>query len=479
MMNRIASLLVILVLVHIGVAQSQSKQTIYNQLRRPPDATLYHVPIGLCEDYPEETTTLKIIRSDMELLKRSGINLLRISFGWDAIEAQRDTYTWGFWDDYVKIATDEYGITLIPYICYTPQWNSSGDSTNFWNHTPRDYQEYGQFVYDLVMRYKRWIKSWELWNEPDIKEYWSGNAADLAKLVKIGSEAVRRADPEAIVVCPGLAHDVNFLRALFRDHKISPYVDVVNMHNYNETWGNNPIEYVTGYVNSIADIVTRWGNNQSLWMAEIGYSTFRKGAHVSDSYSAYYQYEHTPQYQAVQLVKTLALLLSTDKLAAIAWYEIKDLPPQESVIGDINNRNLGVAYVDHSPKPAEKALAFSNKLFSQKVTCIDSKVVVKRAAGSESEIHCFENEDGSIIVVAWLKTHIFGKRVADQTGMVKDVRREKIALSIPLGLSGQATQFDELGNGTKFGGVKASAMTTTIDDIPLVGGQIFIVKINK
>ena len=59
---------------------------------------------------------------------------------------------------------------------------------------------------------------------------------------------------------------------------------------------------------------------------------------------------------------TLALLLSTDKLAAIAWYEIKDLPPQESVIGDINNRNLGVAYVDHSPKSAEKALAFCIKL---------------------------------------------------------------------------------------------------------------------
>ncbi len=112
---------------------AQTTELIYDQLVKPPGAVYYHTPIGLCEDYPEETTTLEIIRSDMELLKRAGIDLLRISFGWDGIETEKDRYDWGFWDDYVRIAVDEYGITLIPYICYTPQWNSTGDSTNYWN----------------------------------------------------------------------------------------------------------------------------------------------------------------------------------------------------------------------------------------------------------------------------------------------------------------------------------------------------------
>lgn len=469
----------LLLIFTFSLAYAQNHKLIYDQLRKPQDAVYYHVPIGLCEDYPEETTTMEIIRNDMELLKRSGINLLRISFGWDGVEEEKDKYNWRFWDDYVRMAVDEYGITLIPYICYTPSWNSTGDTTNFWNHTPKDYEQFGEFVGILVNRYKDRIKSWELWNEPDIKAYWSGTAEDLAKLVKIGSQAVRKADPSAIVVCPGLAGHTEFTLALFKDYGISPYVDVVNIHNYFETWNPSPIENIVPYVNTIAQIIKQYGNNQSIWMAEVGYSTFRRDGYVSDWSSAYYDYEHTPKFQAVQLIRTLALLLSTEKLAAIAWYEIKDLPPEDEVIGDVNNRHLGVAYVDYKPKPAEKALSFFNKLSSQKNRCIDSQVVIKRTIGSDSEVHCFENEDGSVIVVGWLKTHVIGKRGGDESGNVKDTRKETIELTVPSKLSGKATLYDELGNGSEFKGIERKANVTTLKEVTLIGSEIVIIKVMK
>jgi hypothetical protein len=456
---------------------AQNHRLIYDQLRKPQDTVYYHVPIGLCEDYPEETTTLEIIRNDMELLKRSGINLLRISFGWDGIEEEKDKYNWRFWDDYVRMAVDEYGITLIPYICYTPSWNSTGDTTNFWNHTPKDYEQFGEFVTDLVNRYKDRIKSWELWNEPDIKAYWSGTAEELAKLVKIGSAAVRKADPSAIVICPGLAGHTEFTLALFKDYGISPYVDVVNIHNYFETWNPSPIESIVPYVNTIAGIIKQYGNNQSIWMAEVGYSTFRRNGHVSDWSSAYYDYEHTPKFQAVQLIRTLTLLLSTEKLAAIAWYEIKDLPPEEEVIGDVNNRHLGVAYVDYKPKPAEKALSFFNKLFSQKNRCIDAQVTIKRANDSDSEVHSFENEDGSVIVVGWLKTKVAGKQSDDKSGKVKDTRKESLELTLPMKLAGKATLYEELGNAREFKSIERQANATTLKKVTLAGGEIAIIKI--
>ncbi len=72
---------------------------------------------------------METIRKDFELLKSCGIDLLRVSFGWDAIENEKDKYDWLFWDDFVKIAVEEYGITLVPYICYMPRWNSTGVST--------------------------------------------------------------------------------------------------------------------------------------------------------------------------------------------------------------------------------------------------------------------------------------------------------------------------------------------------------------
>jgi len=457
----------------------QEKGLIYDQLLRPDVAVYYHVPIGLCEDYPEETTTLDVIRADMELLKRSGINLLRISFGWDGIESQKDTYDWLFWDDYVKMAVDEYGITLIPYICYTPDWNSTGDYQNFWNHTPIDYDEFGEFMYDLVMRYKDWIKSWELWNEPDISAFWSGSVEEYARLAKIGSEAVREADPEAIVVLAGLAYSADFTTALFRNYGISPFVDVVNIHNYFETWHPSPMENIADYINEIYDIVHRWGDGQAVWMAEVGYSTWRMGeSQVSQDYYAYYDYEHSPTYQAVDLFRRLTMIVSTGKIDAVAWYEIKDLPPSEDVIGDNNNRNLGVAFADHSPKPAERALKFFNELFSQPYRVVDD-VKIERPQKSKSVVKVFENQDGSIVVVGWLPTAVAEKREGELSGSVKDTRRESLGVLIPRDLRGRATSYDHLGNGQPYTKLERTKGKVTLPDLLLRGGEVTIIAIER
>lgn len=460
-------------------ALPQSKAS-FPDVLRPKDAASYHVPIGLCEDYPEESTTLAIIRGDMEVLKRSGIRVLRIAFGWDGIESSKGKFNWLFWDDYVRIAVDEYGIRLIPYICYTPRWNSTGDTSNYWNHTPIDYDEFGKFVSVLVNRYKDRIRSWELWNEPDISAFWSGNAADLAKLTKIGSRAVREADPTAIVVLAGLANHPEFTRSLFRDEGISPYVDVVNIHSYFETWERNPLEDIPAYVNTIADIVKRWGNNQSIWMAEVGYSNFRRpDGYVSWDYWCTYDYEHTAQYQAVALARTLVLSLATEKLAAVAWYRIKDLPPGENVIGDVNNRYLGIATMNHVAKPAERAITFMNRLFDGNYRCIDRSTIVRKDIGSDCEIHCFETDGGDIIIAGWLKTFIPGRIDDRPIGNLKDERHESVALELPARLSGKATEYDELGNEKNFCAIDNSGEKTKVTDLPLVGGGITIVKILK
>jgi hypothetical protein len=475
------SMIVILMILPV-ILFGQTENLIYDQLLKSDDAVYYHVPVGLCEDYPEETTTSEIMRADFELLKQHDVKLLRISFGWDAIEENKDEYNWLFWDEYVKMAVEEYQITLVPYICYTPQWISKGktDTLFFWNYPAEDFDQFGKFMKTLVTRYKKWIKTWELWNEPDISIYWQGSVEEFAEFTKIGAKAVKEADPEAKVVLAGIAYDPNFILGLFRDHGVSPYVDIINMHNYFETWHRHPVESIVEYVNEVYDVVWRYGNNQSLWMAEVGYSTFRQGAYVSSSYQAYYDYEHTPEYQAIDLIKRLTLVLSTEKLAAITWYEIKDLPKTDEVIGDgYNNRYLGVAYVDHKPKPAAKALQFFNKLFSAKYRCIDSKIIVEKAIGSDSEIHAFETDKGDVLLVAWLKTVIPGKRGDDKSGMVKDNRIENLKLSIPMTLKGKITQYNELGESKDFKSVMLKEKATILENLTLRGGEVIIVELKK
>jgi hypothetical protein len=480
MAAKLTVLCILATMIALSAAHTQTRRLPYESLLRAVGERLYHVSVGIGEDYPEETTTRETVLGDMEFLKRTGMNPLRITFGWDGIETAKGKYNWEFWDDYVKRAVDEYGLTLVPYICYTPRWNSTGDTTNYWNHTPVDYEEFGTFVEALVTRYKDRIKTWELWNEPDIKEFWSGSAEDLARLTKIGARAVRKADPTAKIVLAGLAGHTEFTLALFRDYGISPYVDIVNCHSYFETWSPNPLEAVVPYVNRIAGIIRQYGNNQSLWMAEVGYSTYRKpDGYVSNQYHCTYGYEHTPAYQAVALWKTLTLLLSTEKIAAVTWYRIRDLPEGEVVIGDVNNTHLGLDFLGFKPKPAERAVTFFKSFFQGKYRCIDDATVVRRTISSESEVHSFAMEDGTLAVVAWLKTGREVNPLEGTPGNLADGRTDVISLEIPGNAVRNGTLFDELGNSRKFTAFQAEKGKVAIDPLEVSGGRIVILKLSK
>jgi hypothetical protein len=300
------------------------------------------------------------------------------------------------------------------------------------------------------------------------------------KLLKIAAEAVREADPEAKIVFPGIAYDPNFIKDLFKNYEMSSLFDIINIHNYYETWHHSPIEQIVEYINEVHDVIQRYGNNQPIWIAEVGYSTFRKGARVSDSYTAYYEYEHTPEYQAKQLIKTLTLIASTRKITATTWYEIKDLPPSENVIGDNdNNRYLGVAYPDHSPKPAASALKFFNNLFSDSYKSINNEVNVDRTISSATEVQTFKTTDGDVIILSWIKTVVPDRINIQKDGMAKDDRQEIITIEIPFELTGKSTQFDELGNEKEFTSVERAANKTMIKDLTLYGGKISIIKIMK
>lgn len=405
--------------------------------QRPPESFRV-VPLALCEDYPEETRSIETVRKDFEVLRQTGVSYLRVSFGWDGIEPEDDRFDWAFWDEFMALA-EQQGIRIVPYVCYTPAWAAADGEPDQPSYTrpPRSSAEFAEFVTALCTRYGDQVETWEIWNEPDNPAYWTGTREEYAALVKTGAEAVRRADPGAGVVLGGIAWDLDFLQELFLDHGIAPAVDVVGLHAYFETWIPGAAEDLTAYVNGAADIVAAHGENEPLWLNEIGYSTFRQGEYVSDIYTAVYGYEHTPEYQASFLLRSLALLHATKKLSLIAWYEIKDLPPGEQVIGDQNNRHLGITGPNHEPKPAMHALRFATDLFGGPVHPVDDRIRSLRPLDSQARIHAFIRGDGGLFVVAWLPTFVPGTIAdigEDPDGQAPDERRESIRLLLPSGL---------------------------------------------
>ncbi|EEF58160.1 glycoside hydrolase family 39 [Pedosphaera parvula Ellin514] len=420
----------------IGCSSPQQFKT-----ARPFPAPSYQrVEIGLCEDYPKASRSIDVARGDLLLLKTNGIHVLRIAFPWDTIEIEPGKYDWSFWDEFVRMAADEYGIRLIPYVCYTPRWNSSGNDTNYWRQPPKDISRFADFMKVIARRYKGRIHSWELWNEPDNAEYWEGSSQEFAELAKAGSKAVREADPTAKIVLGGMSWNIEFLRDLFVTHGISPFIDVVNLHNYYETWSPDPIENINIYISKASQIIDLHGNGQALWLAEVGYSNFRHGSHVSRTYEARYNFEHTPQFQAQSMARMLSSILATGKVQLIAWYRIHDLPETTLIIGDVNNRRLGILDVQGRPKPALKTLRFFSYIFENDFRCLDGEVIESRLIRSDSQAHVFEQRNGSTFVTVWLEMENFQ---SPQT--ITQSQTEQLDLLFPKPLESKATVYNERG----------------------------------
>jgi hypothetical protein len=400
-----------------------------------------HVAIGLCEDYPKDSRSLAAARHDLELLKTNNIHVLRISFSWLDMEPERGNYDFSFWDDFVRMAVDEYGVQLIPYVCYTPRWASTSTNADYWQQPPADTAAFAEFIEQLVARYKNQIHSWEIWNEPDNPYYWRGSVEQFEELLRVGARAVRNTDPTAKVVMGGLAWSPNFLEGVLANTAVITNVDVINLHNYYETWASEPLERIPDYVGRASDLIHQYEQHQPIWLAEAGYSDFRRSNYVSGQYIARFQFEHTPGAQAESLFRVMTLALASRKVSLVAWYRIHDLPAAQEVIGDENNRHLGILDQQNRGKPALRALQFFDSLFTNGVKCIDDAVRVSKMIGSPVEVHAFEKSDGEVVVTAWMRTYVPGQQ-AGETSAVPGA----VDLELPFAVETSARAFDEVGN---------------------------------
>ncbi len=391
----------------------------------------YYQPMGLCEDYPEESTTLARVRQDFATLRELGVKQLRFAFGWDGIEKQPGVYDWGFWDDFVKLA-QQYGISLIPYVCYSPEWANQGGS-DFWRTPPDQLKRFGDFMKVIVNRYKASIQSWELWNEPDLEAYWLGNSAQFAEMIKYAAQQVRVADPHAVIVLGGMSRGRGpFFDSLIQQHGLDKYVDVLNLHGYHETWHPATTEQYPEQIRHFGAILSQGPHQPELWLAEFGYSNWRFSATSVSQWGidAIYAYEHTARYQAIALLKQHVMAQASGQLSLSAWYRLRDLPLSEGVIGDDNNKYLGLLDLQGKPKPAYHAMKLVTKLFDAPTRRITEQVSLQGPSPSQAVVEVFQKRDGKLILAAWLRS---SKRdeVTDKSGRASDTRSETFNLELP------------------------------------------------
>ncbi len=122
-------------------------------------------------------------------------------------------------DQIVELAA-ERGLTLLPTVIYAPTWDAGSNPTGGLA-PPATPGPYANFLTTLINRYgphgsfwtahpgspKDPIRSWQIWNEPNLTLYWPNHfARGYVALLRAAHGAIKRADPGAKVVLAGLTN---------------------------------------------------------------------------------------------------------------------------------------------------------------------------------------------------------------------------------------------------------------------------------
>ncbi len=149
------------------------------------------------------------IGRDLKLAKDAGFTWVKQMFQWNYIERDgKGKFLWNEPDRLVK-AINNYGLKVVARIDYQPQWARKDGAHN---GPPDNYEDFGDYVYALVSRYKTGspqgtIHAYEIWNEPNLAREWGNkppNASEYTQLLKTAYLAAKKADPKAVIVSAGL-----------------------------------------------------------------------------------------------------------------------------------------------------------------------------------------------------------------------------------------------------------------------------------
>jgi len=159
-----------------------------------------------------------------------GAGVVRLAFGWDVIEPNcKGCYSWERTDRWRDEALRTRR-TIFASLAYVPGWANGG---RHYSYPPMNYQDWYDFVFATVARYRDDIVFWGVWNEPNLDVYLKGDVRVYRTLAVMAHAAIRAANPRAVVLGPDVSwHGVRdgWFAAAMND--FGDLFDIVTVHWY-------------------------------------------------------------------------------------------------------------------------------------------------------------------------------------------------------------------------------------------------------
>lgn len=311
---------------------------------------------------------------------QAGVQWERLIFPWSQIQSSGpDSWSSGYFTDQQIAQEAARGIELEGVVTYTPAWASSTPSSARATNVPAnlylpfdDPKNYwGQFMFRLAQRYRGQIDTWSVWNEPDMASAttnftWDGSVDDLYQLVKVASQAVKQANPNARIALPGLTYwwDKENGRQLYlsrlldvasRDPSAAShgdYFDIVDVHQYTNPLNN----YVAAQVFERA--LAQHGLSRPLWVGESNVVPFD-----DPSGPTVQTFHATLDQQASYIIEAFALARAAG-VERMSVYKMVDERPEGA--GEL----YGLVRNDGSTRPAFLAYQTAVRYLSQPTSAV-------------------------------------------------------------------------------------------------------------
>ena len=193
---------------------------------------------------------------------------------WKQLEPSPNVYDWATLDTYIALA-QEKKVDVLLELGQTPQWASArpNDTNSGAVAEPSNDQYWINYVTAVATRYKGKIAYYEIWNEANSKNYYTGSPAKLVQLTAEASKAIKTVDPSAKIVSPSInrcqADTLPFFKSLLAAG-LGSSVDVIGVHLY--SLGLTP-EAILPEVQAVQALMKQYGiSSKPIISTEFGWA---------------------------------------------------------------------------------------------------------------------------------------------------------------------------------------------------------------
>ncbi len=231
----------------------------------------------------------------IDLAVRTGFSWVKQQVRWDEIEGVRGAYAWKCIDDVVNQANAHRLKTLLS-VTTAPGWARTWTAGE---PGPPDAELLAGFLAGMAKRYQGKVHAIEVFNEPNLAIEWgdSLNPGYYVQMLVAASQAIRRVDPQVMIISAGLAptrwndwgaaiDDLEYMRWI--GPSAAYYADCIGAHFNDGT--SSPLPPGSPFEQLVTSYRNLTGQSKPVCMTEFGIATpvngrtpkgFRWAAHTT------------------------------------------------------------------------------------------------------------------------------------------------------------------------------------------------------